>query len=158
MTDAILFVCMGNICRSPTAHGVLQHRIREAGLEHRFSVDSAGTHHYHTGSPPDARSQRHAQRRGYDLSNLRARPLTAQDFDRFDLILVMDGDNLRTVRAMAPAQAQYKIRLFSEFFRTCTAEGVPDPYEGGEAGFEHVLDLVEDGCEGLIEHLRKETQ
>jgi len=151
MTYRILFVCMGNICRSPTADGVLRQRLREAFLEGVVSVDSAGTHAYHVGEPPDARSQKHALARGYDLSPLRARKLVAEDVEQFDLILTMDWDNQHLTESICGASP--RIRRFAEFFQRHTDTVVPDPYAGGAAGFEQVLDLVEDGCEGLLRHL-----
>lgn len=147
-------VCMGNICRSPTAHGVMQHLINEAGLQQQMQVDSCGTHGYHVGEPPDARSQRHAARRGYDLSLQRARPLQAADFAGFDLILVMDSANEQAVRARCPADAQHKIYRLTAFCQRCQAHEVPDPYYGGYAGFEHVLDLAEDACASLLQVVR----
>ncbi len=151
----VLFVCMGNICRSPTAHGVFETRVREAGLGDRVRVDSAGTHSYHVGAPPDARSQAHAAQRGYDLSTQRARQLTAGDFEDFDLILAMDWDNLALAEERCPPQHAHKLRRFAEFFQHHNSPVVPDPYQGGARGFEEVLDLVEDGCEGLMQHVRR---
>lgn len=150
----ILFVCMGNICRSPTVHGVMRHLLQESGLAQRVSIDSAATHNYHPGEPPDARSQRHALRRGYDLSDLRARPVTRQDFEVFDLVLAMDHDNLQHLQAKSPDAHRHKLRLLAEFFEQHDAPVVPDPYYGGADGFEHVLDLAEDGCRGLIRHVQ----
>jgi protein-tyrosine phosphatase len=133
----VLMVCLGNICRSPTAEAVLRHRLQAAGLGGRVEVDSAGTGSWHIGSPPDARSQRHAARRGYDLSALRARQVSEDDFHRFDLILAMDHDNLADLQSLAPDGAmRAEVRLFAEV-------EVPDPYTGGPEGFERVLDLVE---------------
>lgn len=146
---------MGNICRSPTAHGVFQHKVQAAGLAHVVAVDSAGTHNYHPGSPPDERTQLHAQRRGYDLSGLRARQISAHDFERHDLILVMDWDNLALVEDVCPAQHRAKVRRLTEFCLQCDATVVPDPYYGGAQGFDQVLDLVEDACEGLLRHIRQ---
>lgn len=150
-----MFVCMGNICRSPTAHGVLRHKVREQGLEHLVDMDSAGTHNYHPGSPPDERSQSHAKQRGYDLSDLRARQITDEDFDRHDLILVMDWDNLALVENVCPPQHRPKVRRLTEFCLSSHAPVVPDPYYGGASGFDNVLDLVEDACEGLLRHVRR---
>lgn len=147
---------MGNICRSPTAHGVFEDRVRRAGLSARIEVDSAGTHSYHVGAPPDLRSQAHAIRRGVDLSTQRARQLIAQDFERFDLVLVMDWDNLALAQELCPPQHAKKLRRFAEFFQRHDSPVVPDPYRGGAAGFEQVLDLVEDGSEGLLAHVRRE--
>ena len=152
---SILFVCMGNICRSPTAHGVFQHKVNAAGMGHQVQVASAGTHNFHTGSPPDRRSQEHARRRGYDLSGLRARQITGDDFDRHDLILVMDWDNLALVEDLCPSQHLPKVRRLTEFCLTIDTPVVPDPYYGGEQGFDHVLDVVEDACEVLLRHVRR---
>ncbi len=151
----ILFVCMGNICRSPTADGVMRHKVRALGLEPWVEVDSAGTHKYHPDSPPDSRSQQHAQQRGYDLSTLRARQIRASDFEAFDLILAMDLDNLALVQERCPPQYQNKVRRMTEFCRQYDDAVVPDPYYGGAAGFEQVLDLVEDACDGLIAHVQQ---
>ena len=151
----IVFVCMGNICRSPTAHGVFRHRLIAAGLADRVTVDSAGTHAYHVGEPPDPRSLQHAARRGIDLSDLRARHLDDADFARADLLLVMDWDNLALVEAVCPdPRWRPRIRRLTEFCRRTDAAIVPDPYLGGAAGFEQVLDLVEDACDGLLDHVR----
>jgi protein-tyrosine phosphatase len=154
---SLLFVCMGNICRSPTAHGVFRHKVKAAGLDHLIFVDSAGTHNYHPGSPPDDRSQEHALKRGYDLADLRARQITAADFDQHDLILVMDWDNLALVQDICPPHAQKKVRRLTEFCLASDCTVVPDPYYGGVAGFEEVLDLVEDACDGLLRHVRDQT-
>ena len=143
-------VCMGNICRSPTAHGVLETMVADAGLEQHITVDSAGTHSYHVGEPPDARAQQHAARRGYDLSAQRARHLTAQDFERFDLVLVMDEANETHARPLCPPGQRHRLRRLTDFCTTVQAREVPDPYYGGAAGFEQVLDIVEDACRGLL--------
>ena len=150
---SVLFVCMGNICRSPTAHGVMRQRLQAAGLDGRVRIDSAGTHAYHVGSPPDSRSQAHARRRGYDLSDLRARAVSDEDFVHFDLILAMDWDNLALLQAQCPPAFQRKLRRLTEFCLRHDSPVVPDPYQGGSDGFEHVLDLVEDACDGLIRHV-----
>ncbi len=152
---SILFVCMGNICRSPTAHGVLRHKLQSAELAGRVQVDSAGTHNYHPGEPPDRRSLRAAAMRGYDLSDLRARQITDDDFARHDLLLAMDWDNLALTEERCPPQHRRKLRRLTEFCRRHEAVVVPDPYYGGDAGFLHVLDLVEDACDGLIDHLQR---
>jgi protein-tyrosine phosphatase len=154
----VLMVCMGNICRSPTAEAVLRHKLRAAGLEDVVLVDSAGTHGYHVGEPPDSRSIAHARRRGYDLSALRARKVTAADFDRFDLVLAMDWDNVELLEDLCPSHHRPKLRRLAEFSRRFRTEVVPDPYAGGAAGFEHVLDLVEDACDGLLAHLSAAPQ
>ena len=149
----ILLVCLGNICRSPTAEGVLRALAgREPGLA--VAVDSAGTAGYHVGSPPDARSQRAAARRGIDLSGLRARRINAADFEKFDLILVMDRDNLRDVEAIRPVGSKTSVRLFMEYAAEPGDGEVPDPYEGGPADFERVLDLTEAASRGLLAALR----
>jgi protein-tyrosine phosphatase len=150
---SILFVCMGNICRSPTAHGVFRHKVQARGLSHVVKVDSAGTHNYHPGSPPDGRSQRHAVKRGYDLSDLRARQIEDADFESFDLILAMDWDNLALIQADCPPRHQAKLRRLTEFCEQHDSDLVPDPYYGGSEGFEDVLDLVEDACDGLLRHV-----
>ena len=146
----VLMVCMGNICRSPTAHGVLTQRVADAGLGDRIVVDSAGTHDYHVGRPPDERAQQHAARRGVDLSAQRARQLKAQDFDDFDLVLVMDDANQHAARALCPPGQRHKLRRLTDFCTRHRASEVPDPYYGGAAGFEAVLDLVEDACDGVL--------
>ena len=147
-------VCMGNICRSPTAEGVLRRKLLEAGLDKVIEVDSAGTHAYHVGEAPDPRSMKHAKRRGYDLSALRARQVREADFDQFDLVLVMDWDNLSELEDRCPVPYRNRLRRLVEFARHSESDVVPDPYAGGAAGFEYVLDLVEDACDGLVEHLR----
>lgn len=158
---SVLLVCMGNICRSPTAHGVLRHKLAQAGLGERVRVDSAGTHAYHVGSPPDARSLAHAGRRGYRFADLRARAVVEGDFERFDLILAMDWDNLALLEAECPDEPglRHKLRRLTEFVPPQSplagAQVVPDPYYGGPEGFDHVLDLVEAACEGLVQHLRQ---
>lgn len=154
---SVLFVCMGNICRSPTAHGVFQHKVIASGLGDLVRVESAGTHDYHPGSPPDERSRQHAAQRGYDLSSLRARQIRSADFARHDLILAMDWDNLARVQAQCPPQHHGKLKRLTEFCLTHASPVVPDPYDGGAAGFEHVLDLVEDACEGLLQHVKQKT-
>ncbi|MEY3381767.1 MAG: hypothetical protein RL468_2365 [Pseudomonadota bacterium] len=154
---SLLFVCMGNICRSPTAHGVFRHKVRADGLDALVTIDSAGTHNYHPGDPPDARSQAHAEKRGYVLSDLRARQITADDFDLHDLILVMDWDNLALVQEICPAQHQKKLRRLTEFCLVSDSPVVPDPYYGGSLGFEQTLDLIEDACNGLLRHVRLAT-
>jgi protein-tyrosine phosphatase len=153
---SILFVCMGNICRSPTAHGVFRHKVAAHGLAHCVSVDSAGTHNYHPGSAPDERSQVHAARRGYSLADLRARQIREADFERHDLILAMDWDNLALVQQECPPAHQAKLRRLTEFCERHDSPVVPDPYYGGARGFEHVLDLVEDACDGLLKHVKQQ--
>ncbi len=155
---SVLFICMGNICRSPTAHGVFRDRIQRAGLAQRVHVDSAGTHNYHPGDPPDRRSQRAAAMRGYDLSDLRARAVVDEDFERYQLLLAMDWDNLSLAEERCPADHRRKLRRLTEFCRRHDATVVPDPYYGGEAGFTQVLDLIEDACDGLLAHVQQQLQ
>ena len=150
----VLFVCMGNICRSPTAEGVFRHHVAEAGLDHLFEIDSAGTHAYHVGEPPDRRAQEAATRRGFSLVDIRARRVAEDDFERFRHIIAMDEDNLVMLREQADPAQRDKIRLFLEFGSGPETE-VPDPYYGGAKGFERVLDLVEDASRGLLELLRQ---
>ncbi len=152
---AILMCCMGNICRSPTAEGVLRAKLAAAGLADLVELDSAGTHDYHLGRAPDQRTQRHAQRRGYDLSALRARKVGLPDFTRFDLVLAMDQDNLERLFALCPQADARQLRLLMSFATRHDADEVPDPYYGEGDGFERVLDYVEDACDGIIEMLRQ---
>ncbi|MDS0857884.1 low molecular weight phosphotyrosine protein phosphatase [Burkholderia pseudomultivorans] len=151
---AICFVCLGNICRSPTAEGVMRHQVDAAGLADRIDVDSAGTGDWHVGEPPDTRAQAAARLRGYDLSALRARQVGAADFERFDLLLAMDEANLAELRRRCPPQHRDKVRLLMEFSPGATETEVADPYFGGAQGFEQVLDQVERACEGLLQTLR----
>ncbi len=150
---SVLFVCMGNICRSPTAEGVFRHLVAEAGLEERFEIDSAGTHAYHVGEPPDKRALQAAARRGFSLESIRARRVAPEDFERFHHIIAMDQDNLVMLHEQAEAGQREKIRLLLEFASGPETE-VPDPYYGGATGFERVLDLVEDASRGLLDMLR----
>ncbi len=152
----ILFICLGNICRSPTAHGVLQHRLQERALTDRIEVDSCGTGGWHTGEPPDLRATAEARQRGYDLSALRARQLDPDDFYRFDFLLAMDRANLGELRAHCPDDFSGHLGLFLEFAPNASVDEVPDPYYGGERGFADVLTLVEDACDGLLETLLRE--
>lgn len=153
----ILMVCMGNICRSPTAEAVLRHRIHRVGLQGRVEVDSAGTHAWHSQDPPDERSIAHAARRGYDLSTLRARRVREEDFERFHLILAMDRDNLVHLSGMCPEPFQDRLHLLMDFAPELPERIVPDPYYGSAAGFERVLDLVECACDGLARYLHAAT-
>jgi protein-tyrosine phosphatase len=152
---AVLFVCLGNICRSPTAEGVFRKLVEEAGLAGRISIDSAGTAGYHEGAPPDARAMAAASARGFDLSSLRARRIVAADFHTFDLILAMDSENLADLRRAAPQDARAELRLLLEYAGGRSVTAVPDPYYGGRNGFEQVLDLVTEACAGLVEDLRR---
>jgi protein-tyrosine phosphatase len=151
----ILFVCMGNICRSPMAEGVFRHHVKQAGLDGSIASDSAGTHDYHIGEPPDPRAQRAARRRGYDLSTLRGRQVSRGDFGEFDYLLAMDETNLRALERLCPSQHAHKLKLFMAFSTAPALREVPDPYYGGEQGFERVLDLVEQAAQGLLDHLRR---
>ncbi len=151
----VLFVCMGNICRSPTAEGVFRRVVENAGLAHAIHIDSAGTHSYHVGEPPDARARAAAARRGIELDHLRARKALRQDFEQFDYILAMDRDNLHLLRQLDDGQGRAELRLFLDFARRFDTDEVPDPYYGGDQGFEHVLDLIEDASEGLLQHIRE---
>lgn len=150
----VLFICTGNICRSPTADGVLRKMVANQALMDCVEVDSAGTHDYHVGEPPDSRSQEHARLRGYDLSPLRARLVQTEDFEKFDLILALDGGHLKILQKQCPTPYKSKLHRFTEFCTVHTNREVVDPYYGGAQGFEQVLDLVEDGCAGLIDHIR----
>ena len=152
----ILFVCMGNICRSPSAEGVFTHFVIEENLQERFHIDSAGTHGYHVGNPPDARSAATAKERGYDLSSLRSRKVTYEDLEEFDYILAMDRDNYHGLVMMASSDEQKgKIQLFLEYATEADTDEVPDPYYGGAQGFEHVLDLIESASKGFLEHVKE---
>ena len=161
---SVLFVCMGNICRSPTAEGVFVRKVHEAGLGERIRIDSAGTHAYHVGHAPDERMQRAALRRGYDLSTQRARKVEAQDFTRFDYILAMDEDNLAILRqlraSLDAASVRAHLALMMDFAdaEASHPHEVPDPYYGGEAGFERVLDMIEVAAEGLLEAIRQSNK
>lgn len=150
----ILFVCLGNICRSPTAESVFRAIAARELPDLTLAIESAGTAGYHVGEPPDRRMCEAAARRGYDLSSLRARVVAPSDFDTFDLILAMDRQNLRTLERRAPAHARERLRLFLEFAPDTDMTDVPDPYYGGQNGFEHVLDLIETGSRGLCAALR----
>lgn len=153
--NSILFVCTGNICRSPTADGVMRHLVDRAGLGDRVVIDSAGTHGYHIGDPPDPRSIKVAATRGYDLSPLRARKLVAADYRRFDLILAMDRGHLDIMRRQAPADAHAQLALFLDGVPPpLTGRDVPDPYYGETAGFVQVLDMVEEGARALLARLK----
>jgi protein-tyrosine phosphatase len=150
----ILFVCMGNICRSPTAEGVFRRTVAAESLAFTLNIDSAGTHAYHVGKPPDPRARRAAETRGIDLTGKRARQVTVDDFARFDLVLAMDELNHATLLELCPPEHRDRVRLFLEFAPQLGRVDVPDPYYGGNNGFEYVLDLVEEASRGLLEHVR----
>jgi len=150
----VLFVCMGNICRSPTAHGVFETMVERAGLGSIILVDSAGTHAYHVGKPPDNRSQQEALFHGVDLSSQRARRVDHRDFHQFDYILAMDQDNYRNLAAICPDGMEDRLHLFLDFARELEQDEVPDPYYGGKDGFKLVFDMVEVAAAGLLESVR----
>jgi protein-tyrosine phosphatase len=151
---SVCFVCLGNICRSPTAEAVMRHMVGEAGLAGHIDIDSAGTGNWHVGDAPDERAQRAGRRRGYDLEPLRARQIGVGDFERFDLVVAMDDANVTALQQVAPAASRDKIRLLMEFAPQLNERVVTDPYFGGEAGFEAVLDQCEAACAGLLAALR----
>lgn len=151
----VLFVCMGNICRSPTAEGVFRHLLQQQGHDHWIITDSAGTHAYHIGEQPDHRAQQTALGRGIDLSDLRARKAVKNDFHEFDYVLAMDDDNYQLLENICPAGLEDKLGLFLDFSEEYSETQVPDPYYGGERGFEHVFDLVESASRGLLADILK---
>ncbi len=153
MSVKVLFVCLGNICRSPTAEAVFRHQVQAAGLEQRIHIDSAGTADWHRGKSPDSRSCQFASLRGYDLEPLRARQVSAEDFHDFDLILAMDNDNLAHLRQMQPTDARAELDLFLKRYGLAR-DAVPDPYYGGDDGFEDVLDLVEQASAALLNEIK----
>ena len=150
----VLFVCMGNLCRSPSAEAVFRHKLRTAGLAGEVQCASAGTHDIYGGVQSDARARAAAQRRGYDMSGLRARVVEAEDFERFDLILAMDRQNLEALREHCPPEKSERLRLLMEFARRYPALDVPDPYYSNAQAFELVLDMIEDACESLLQYVR----
>lgn len=155
MKSNVLFVCMGNICRSPTAEGVFQAMVKQANLDHEITIGSAGTHAYHLGQHPDPRAIAAAEKRGYDLSKLVSRQVTLEDFRDSDVILAMDWDNMTLLQQQCPRQYQHKIQLMMRYASDHDEATVPDPYYGGPDGFDTVLDYIEDSCTGLLEVLRK---
>lgn len=152
----VLFVCMGNICRSPTAHGVFENLVKINGLEDAIEIDSAGTHAYHIGEPPDKRAQATALNRGVDLSSQRARRVQVSDFECYDYVVAMDHDNLSNLIEISPTAMKKKIKLFLSYSSDFDVDEVPDPYYGGPAGFEKVLDMVESASEGLLAHIKQQ--
>jgi protein-tyrosine phosphatase len=155
MNTRVLFVCMGNICRSPMAEGVFRHMVKQSGLEDVVRVDSAGTHGFHAGETPDKRAQALASKRGYDISEMRARRVRDRDFDDYDLILAMDWDNLSQLQQMAPKKAHHKLQLLMRFATDHESATIPDPYYGNQQGFEQALDFIEDACAGLLDVARR---
>jgi len=155
---SVLFVCMGNICRSPTAEGVFRATVQQAGLADRLVVDSAGTHGFHVGRPPDRRATLAARRRGYEIGGLRAREVGASDFLRFDYVLAMDEDNLRMLESLRPADYRGHLGLFLDFAPETGLREVPDPYYGPPEGFDRVLDLIEAASAGLLVRVRQASR
>ena len=151
----VLFVCMGNICRSPTAQGVFRKLLKQEGLEEIIETDSAGTHAYHAGEPPDRRAQETALRRGIDLSDLRARRVEFEDFSDFEYVLAMDQDNYHSLSQICPRGAERKLMLLMDFAPHLRTREVPDPYYGGKSGFERVFDMVEAASEGLLAEIQR---
>lgn len=154
----VLFVCTGNICRSPTAKGVFRHRVERAGLADRILTDSAGTHGYHVGELPDSRTQAAARRRDYELSGIRARRLQAEDPIAFQHLLAMDAEHLALLRRLSSVEHQHKVRLFLDFAPHLQYREIPDPYYGDADGFELVLDRIEEAADGLLEHVKLELE
>ena len=150
----VLFVCLGNICRSPTAHGFFQKLVDDEGLTKRILVDSAGTSGWHIGEPPDARTTRTAKTRGIDLSSLRGRQLQSSDLVEYDYVLAMDKENLSNIQRLESAGSNAQVALFLTFANNYQVEEVPDPYHGGQDGFEYVFDLVADASQGLMAHIK----
>lgn len=152
----VLFVCMGNICRSPTAQGVFEKLVDEHALGGQIQIDSAGTHAYHVGEPPDARATEAARRRGVSLDKQRARRFNAADFEEFDYVLAMDSSNYADMSALCPPEHSARLRLFLEFTQATGLTEVPDPYYGGATGFERVLDMIEEAAAGLLADIRQQ--
>ncbi|EQC48978.1 low molecular weight protein-tyrosine-phosphatase [Bacteriovorax sp. DB6_IX] len=149
----VLFVCLGNICRSPAADGVMVHLVNERGISSQFEIDSAGTSAHHVGEPADSRMREHAQRRGIFLGSISRAFDASSDFEKYDLILAMDNSNYRNILAMNPSgEYHHKVKMFCDFAKNRSESEVPDPYYGGAKGFEQVLDIVEDGVEGILKH------
>lgn len=154
---SVLFICMGNICRSPTAEGIFRHLIREKNIVEQFELDSAGTHAYHIGTKPDSRAQATAESRGIDLSDLRGRKVTVSDFDKFDYVLAMDKDNYSMLKELCPSAKRQNLKLFLDFAEDLSFNEVPDPYYGGTDGFEKVFDMLENASLGLLEHIQNKN-
>jgi len=154
----VLFVCLGNICRSPTAEGVFRKLVAEQGLAGYIEVDSAGTHAYHIGTPPDPRAQAAARQRGVDLSGLRGRQAMSRDVEHFDYVLAMDRENYENLLAICPEGFEHKVRLFMEYAPHRPEREVPDPYFGGTSGFDRVLDMIEEAALGLLADIRRSKE
>lgn len=154
----VLFVCLGNICRSPTAEGVFRKLVREESLEHLFEIDSAGTHAYHIGEPPDERARDACARRGIDIKHLSGRKAVPEDLEKFDYVLAMDRENFNDLIDICPAGHEARVRLFMEFAPNWPENEVPDPYFGGVSGFDRVLDMIEDAARGLLNEIRRTRQ
>ena len=154
MDTKVLFVCMGNLCRSPSAVGVLRHLVKEAGLQESIHIDSAGTHDYHVGESTDGRAQFVSRKKGYDISDLRARQVTLEDIKEYDLILAMDWDNLSYLQQMCPKSQHHKLMLLMRYANDYEEATVPDPYYGGEDGFELVLDMLEQASQVLLDEIK----
>jgi len=157
MTKKLLFVCLGNICRSPAAEAVMNHLVQNGGLDGKIICDSAGTGGYHSGEPADARMRAHGGKRGYNLTSIARKVYPDQDYTEFDYILAMDRANFGDLQRLAHGdELKDKLFLMCDFCSVCPEQEVPDPYFGGEAGFERVLDILEDACRGLLERVKKE--
>ncbi|ORU90342.1 MAG: phosphotyrosine protein phosphatase [Cycloclasticus sp. symbiont of Poecilosclerida sp. M] len=154
----VLFICMGNICRSPTAHGVFRQLVLEKGLQSEIGVDSAGTHAYHVGRQPDGRSMETALKRGIDIRDLVARRVEASDYEEFDYLLVMDKDNFSIVNYEAPERYRSKVKYLLDYATKCAFKEVPDPYYGEGNGFERVIDMIEDACNGLLIEIKEKER
>lgn len=158
MSVHVLFVCLGNICRSPTAHGLFQNKVDQSGLSEHIIVDSAGTGGWHAGSAPDERAQSTARERGYDISHLKARQVVQGDFEKFDFILAMDRDNLQHLLSLKPKDYKGSIGLFLDIANIDKNQEVPDPYYGGQAQFDTAIKLIEDASEGLLKKIRQQYE
>ena len=152
----VLLICMGNICRSPTAHAVFRHLVNEHGLSEVIEIDSAGTHAYHIGNPPDSRSMQTARKRGIEMSDLRARQVDLGDFYHYDYLIAMDDYNMSLLKEQAPADTKHKLSMFLSFAPHLNEREVPDPYYGGADGFELVFDMVQAASEGLLAHIKQQ--
>ncbi|MBT5031346.1 MAG: low molecular weight phosphotyrosine protein phosphatase [Proteobacteria bacterium] len=155
---SVLFVCLGNICRSPTAHAVFRSKVKEAGLQDQIVVDSAGTGSWHIGEPPDARSTEVAEQNGYDMSEIFARQVCTEDFDKFDYILAMDKENHNVLQRLKTESGSVILDYFMSFSKRTKRFDVPDPYFGTEGGFDHVLELIEGASDGLLDHVRQQLK